>query len=268
MKTLYNASNALEAHMLRDLLRQEGVDAHIHGEALQGAIGEMPAAGLIRLMVHEHDYDAGRGVIERWESAQIVEEEPAALPRPPAARKSFGLWPLLAGVVIGVGLTYAAYRAPASVDGMDYNRDGVLDERWTYSPIGIILTTEIDRNLDSKVDFIVHHGARGLPTSAQADDNFDGTFESQQGYVGGNVGFVETDRDGDGHPDLRWTYDNGVLDTIEYLQPASASPVRVEHHELGRLAFADVDTDRDGVLDVRIRYSDLAEAVSREHLAR
>jgi tRNA nucleotidyltransferase/poly(A) polymerase len=45
MKTIYQAVNAIEAHMLRDLLAQEGLSPVIQGEHLQGAVGELPAAG-------------------------------------------------------------------------------------------------------------------------------------------------------------------------------------------------------------------------------
>ncbi|OYW32555.1 MAG: hypothetical protein B7Z51_03040, partial [Methyloversatilis sp. 12-65-5] len=37
--------------------------------ALQGGMGELPAAGLVRLMVDDHHYSAGRAVIERWEAS-------------------------------------------------------------------------------------------------------------------------------------------------------------------------------------------------------
>lgn len=67
MKTLYEAASLVEAHLLKDLLAQEGVPAVIHGEFLQGGMGELPAAGLVRLMVDDHHYGAGRAVIERWE---------------------------------------------------------------------------------------------------------------------------------------------------------------------------------------------------------
>jgi len=73
MRTLYQAGSAIEAHMLVDLLKQQGLSAEIHGEHLQGAIGELPAAGLVRLVVDEPDYAAAREVIERWETAQPAE---------------------------------------------------------------------------------------------------------------------------------------------------------------------------------------------------
>lgn len=42
----------------------------------------------------------------------------------------------------------------------------------------------------------------------------------------------------------------------------------MEHYTLGVLKYADVDTDKDGQLDTRLRYTPLAEVASREPLPR
>jgi CheY-like chemotaxis protein len=55
MKTLYEPSNAIEAHMLQDLLQQEGISTRIQGAYLQGAVGELPASGLVHLVVEDDD---------------------------------------------------------------------------------------------------------------------------------------------------------------------------------------------------------------------
>jgi hypothetical protein len=57
MKQVYAPANTAEAHMLAHLLEQAGVRAHVHGEALQGAVGESPAANLLQLLVADEDYD-------------------------------------------------------------------------------------------------------------------------------------------------------------------------------------------------------------------
>ncbi|WP_394408092.1 DUF2007 domain-containing protein [Roseateles sp. BYS78W] len=261
MKTLYEAASAIEAHMLVDLLAQEGIDAHIQGEALQGAMGEIPANGLVRLLVEEESFPAARAVIDHWESTQI---EPT--PRPGPSPRSSGVRGLLLGLVIGIGATYAAYRAPATTDGIDYDRDGVLDEKWTYSPNGMLLKVEMDRNLDHKVDYVAHYDARGQLESAESDDNFDGVFETRHWFKNGNLESSLSDTDGDGIPDLRSTYVHGVVDTVEYINATSGRPVRIEHYSLGVLQFADVDTDLDGALDTRVSYTKLAEVASREPL--
>lgn len=67
MIVVYEAENAIEAHLLRDLLEQAGVTTHISGEYLLGAMGDLPARGLVRLLVAEDDFTEARAVIARYE---------------------------------------------------------------------------------------------------------------------------------------------------------------------------------------------------------
>lgn len=261
MKTVYEAASAIEAHMLVDLLKQEGIEAQVRGEALQGAMGEVPATGLVRLEVDEADHAAARGVIQQWEQTPV---EPTPAPaRPPRSRLALGL---AIGLVVGVAATYAAYRAPVRQDGIDYNGDGQLDERWTYSANGMPLKYEIDRNLDGKIDYIATYDARGFMEAAEADDDFDGVFETRQWLRHGSVQMSVTDTDRDGYPDMRTNYNHGVTDSVEFINPASGKPLRIEHYTLGVLKYADIDSDRDGTLDTRVRYSPLGEITTREAL--
>jgi hypothetical protein len=159
---------------------------------------------------------------------------------------------------------YAAYRTPISDDGVDYNRDGLVDEKWTFSPNGTFLKVEQDRNLDRKVDAVIDYDERGLMASGRSDDNFDGIFETRQRYGNGSLVMAETDTDGDGYPDMRWFYAYGVLDRADVMNPATGRPLRVEHYRLGRLTHADVDTDLDGGLDTRVKYDARGEVTVRE----
>ena len=264
MKTLYEAANAVEAHMLVDLLRQEGLVAQIRGEHLQGAIGQLPAQGLVRLVVDEADYPRAREAIERWEAAQQAGERSSPAP----GRPSRGVIGFLVGLVIGIGATYAVFRSPVTVDGIDYDRDGVLDEKWTYSPTGTILKVEIDRNLDKKVDYVAHYDRRGLIESAESDDDFDGTFETRIRFRDGNVELYEVDTDHDGYFDRRSHYANGILVTTEIINPSTGLPLRVEHFKLGVLVSAEIDTDDDGTLDTSLAYTPLGEVAARELIAK
>lgn len=255
MQTVYEASSAVEAHMLRDLLKQEGITAHIQGEHLQGAIGELPAAGLVRVMVEPDDYARARQVVERWDA-----EQPQHVPstgRP--VRRGRTLVTLLAGVTAGVLLSWGWFRAPATLDGIDHNGDGVLDDRWTYAPEGRAVRNEVDRNLDGRIDLITLFDRRGLPESFQSDDDFDGVFETRGRYVAGNVSDSQTDTDGDGYPDLRQYWHHGVLETAERVDPATGQPLRVDHFRLNQTVSAEIDTDHDGRLDVEQTFTALGE---------
>jgi hypothetical protein len=50
-------------------LQQAGIAAAIEGEYLQGGIGELPAAGNVRVVVPDNDVEAARQVIADWDAA-------------------------------------------------------------------------------------------------------------------------------------------------------------------------------------------------------
>lgn len=258
MKTVFEATNHVEAHMVLDLLQQQGLAGRIDGEYLQGGVGELPAAGLVRVVVDEADYAAARAVVDAFEAAQPP--APATPPAPP--RPSRMAWAGL-GLAVGALLTWAVLRAPAGDSGVDHDHDGELDERWTYSPSGQPLRLESDRNFDRRIDSINHY-EHGLLASGESDDDFDGRFESRLYYRNGNLERSETDADGDGFHELTSQYRHGVIDSSATLDPASGLALRVEHFKLGQLTHAEQDTDRDGKLDTVMRYGPLAEVLSRE----
>ncbi|MDH5499567.1 MAG: DUF2007 domain-containing protein [Gammaproteobacteria bacterium] len=69
MKTAFDASGNIEAHLVMHQLQQAGIAASIEGEYLQGGIGELPAAGNIRVVVPDDDIEEARQVIADWEAA-------------------------------------------------------------------------------------------------------------------------------------------------------------------------------------------------------
>jgi len=69
MKTAYDASSNVEAHLVMHQLQQAGIGASIQGEYLQGGIGELAAAGNVRVMVPDEDFESARQVIADWEAS-------------------------------------------------------------------------------------------------------------------------------------------------------------------------------------------------------
>ncbi|GAA3975975.1 putative signal transducing protein [Allohahella marinimesophila] len=67
MKVVYEASNTIEAYLLKSRLEHEEVLAWITGEFLQGGIGELAAHGHVRVMVADDDVDRARVVIKQYE---------------------------------------------------------------------------------------------------------------------------------------------------------------------------------------------------------
>lgn len=68
MKCLYEASDMLEAHVVKGLLQQSRISAFIEGEHLHGGVGELPASRLVRILVNDDDLHAGREVISEYEA--------------------------------------------------------------------------------------------------------------------------------------------------------------------------------------------------------
>ncbi|MBU6954121.1 DUF2007 domain-containing protein [Hahella sp. CR1] len=71
MRQVYEAANVLEAHMIKGVLEQSGVTGFIDGEFLQGGMGELPAAGLVRISVNDVDYEQARSILRDWENSQV-----------------------------------------------------------------------------------------------------------------------------------------------------------------------------------------------------
>lgn len=262
MRTVCEPSNSLEGHMLQDLLKQRGISARLDGAGLQSGVGELPAIGLIRLLVADDDYQAARAVIEEWEKA-AVPDPPSIRPRRPMGAVAGAA----VGLVLGMGGAFLYFRVPFNVDGIDHNDDRVLDERWKSSPAGAPIATEFDRNFDGAVDFVWDHDRHGRVVSGRSDDDFNGTFETRFKLRHGQVYLSEVDTDGDSTPDLKSRARFGVLATVEYRTSSSDKPVRVETYRLGRLVSAEVDTDRDGTLDRRDTYDGFGEVSASEQIA-
>jgi len=73
MKIVYRANDAIEAQLMKNMLKQVDIDAFIHGDILQGGIGELQAFGLVQVLVHEEDYYQAKQVIDDWNNANILE---------------------------------------------------------------------------------------------------------------------------------------------------------------------------------------------------
>ena len=72
MKTVLHALNSIEANLVKGLLESEGIDSQVLGEYLQGAMGELPAHGIIRVVVDDHDYDRANEIIDNWREAKFL----------------------------------------------------------------------------------------------------------------------------------------------------------------------------------------------------
>lgn len=68
MVNIYSANSTTEAHLIKNLLEQHGVDAHVAGHYLQGGLGELPVFGLIQVQVADEDETAALKIIKDYEA--------------------------------------------------------------------------------------------------------------------------------------------------------------------------------------------------------
>ena len=64
MRTVYEAANLIDAHLVRQALEAEGIPAFIRGEALTGGMGELGVFGLLAVMVPEAAWPQARALVE------------------------------------------------------------------------------------------------------------------------------------------------------------------------------------------------------------
>ena len=73
MQRIYEPQDLMEGELLLGMLASEGIDAYLTGQHLAGAVGELPACGLLGLMVEDAQ---ARG------AQQLIAAYNAALPLP------------------------------------------------------------------------------------------------------------------------------------------------------------------------------------------
>lgn len=72
MKIVFDAANSIEAHIVLGLLRQQGIEGRVSGEYLQGAMGELPAFGLVKVLVTDEDYEPAARIIADWQGSLLA----------------------------------------------------------------------------------------------------------------------------------------------------------------------------------------------------
>lgn len=87
MRIVYRAENIIDAHLVRNVLEDAGIRAHVGGEYLIGAMGELPVMGLLSVMVAEHDLPAASDLVARVdaelaERRQVEDFDPGELGDP------------------------------------------------------------------------------------------------------------------------------------------------------------------------------------------
>ncbi|HLD66417.1 MAG TPA: DUF2007 domain-containing protein [Pseudomonas sp.] len=69
MQRVYEPQDLMEAELLVGMLASEGVEAHLTGRDLVGAVGELPVGGLLGLLVDNEQAVRARGLIAAYNAA-------------------------------------------------------------------------------------------------------------------------------------------------------------------------------------------------------
>ena len=67
MQIAYRARDITEAHIVAGLLEANGIEAHVGGHYLQGALGEIGAAGFTNVHVDDEDLYRARQLVSEYE---------------------------------------------------------------------------------------------------------------------------------------------------------------------------------------------------------
>lgn len=267
MRQVYAPANSAEAHMLAHMLDQNGIVAHIHGEALQGGVGELPAGGLLQLLVADEDYDRARTLIAAWERTNVPSPDGRVDVKPPS------IWMGLVVFALGVGggwlLKTAAENNLVPVDAQqwsfDHNGDGT-DDVTQYARMGAFYAykSETDRNFDGNVDDTCSFDANGVTTLCLYDDDFDGYVEGRTVFQFGNPARTTIDTDRDGKPD-RTIYSVHGVATREEIHPDDPERiVRVNYYDEAWLTRAETDADGDGFFETVATYNELGDVTGTQ----
>ncbi len=72
MQIIFRASNILEAHIVAGLLDSHGIESHVAGHYLQGAVGDLPASDFAHVLVSNEDSEAANKLILKYENGSFA----------------------------------------------------------------------------------------------------------------------------------------------------------------------------------------------------
>lgn len=75
-KTLYTAANAPEAHLIKGLLEQSGIEVSLEGESLSIGIGGLPVDAIqVKVMVNEVQFEEAVKIIKDYEDNMLRDDD-------------------------------------------------------------------------------------------------------------------------------------------------------------------------------------------------
>jgi hypothetical protein len=76
MQRIHEPAGLGEGELLVAMLGSEGISAHLLGQHLLGALGELPASGLLAILVADEDALRARALIAAYNAAEPLPADP------------------------------------------------------------------------------------------------------------------------------------------------------------------------------------------------
>ncbi len=72
MIEIYRGSDYFEGQLLKGLMEQDGLQVFLHGAALQGGLGEVPALGHLSITVNNADRERAEEIVAAYERGDFA----------------------------------------------------------------------------------------------------------------------------------------------------------------------------------------------------
>ena len=72
---IFTATSTTEAHLVKGLLAQHGIESEVTGHYLQGAFGELPVTNMIQVIVEDKDEQRAKQVIDKYDRGEFIIDE-------------------------------------------------------------------------------------------------------------------------------------------------------------------------------------------------
>jgi len=217
MKQIFEAQNITEAHMIQNMLIQANIHSHLQGEQLKNSI-EGLQTNAIKVIIEDHDYLKAIAIIRDWEDKQPKQKKEKTTKINP----TLSLFQIFIGFILGTLLTMYLFMSPISEQGIDYNMDGVIDHVNILNG-SRLKSSSIDRNFDGTADLKHNFNYQGVIKFSEADEDFNGTFETNMTY--------KSDTTGDGYPDYQIQFEHGVIKQAMRVDPQSKLPIHIQTYD-------------------------------------
>ena len=134
-----------------------------------------------------------------------------------------------------------------------------VEETLNESCANYKLTAE-DRNADGKAD-LRYVLEENVIVESSEDIDFDGYFETETVLENTAKLWTEVDTNNNKIHDMEIRYESNIPSTVIFRNEANGRPLKIKKLIMGKVAEANIDSDRDGLMDTAITYDEIEEIV-------